>query len=199
MLLIDNLNLVTETMNWPTTIPLTVKQYETLVERGDFNAFTGQVELIRGRIVHMNPQGPKHSDPIDFLNEWSFEQTGRRFTIRTEKPIVIPSANSCPEPDIAWVARRRYLDRHPQPEEVHLLIEVSYSSIDFDRTEKLSLYAEAGIQEYWQVDVPSRSVVVHREPANLCYLSGSSFPTGTKVSPLCLPEAGLDVSALFPQ
>lgn len=186
-------------MNWPTTIPLTVKQYETLVERGDFDAFTGQIELIRGRIVHMNPQGPQHSDPIDLLTEWSFEQTQRRFTIRAEKPIVIANANSCPEPDIAWVTRRRYVDRHPLPDDVHLLIEVSYSSVDFDRTEKLSLYAEAGIQEYWQVDVPSRSVVVYCEPVAASYRSVATYACGTKLSPICLPDAGLEVSALFPQ
>ena len=186
-------------MNWPTTIPLTVKQYEALVERGDFDAFTGQIELIRGRIVHMNPQGPQHADPIDFLSEWSFEQNKRRFTIRVEKPIVIPNANSCPELDIAWVTRRRYSDRHPLPDEVQLLIEVSYSSVDFDRTEKLSLYAEAGIQEYWQVDVPSRSVIVYRGPVETSYRSVSTFESGAILSPICLPDARLEVSALFPQ
>jgi len=186
-------------MNWPTTIPLTVNQYETLVERGDFDAFTGQVELIRGRIVHMNPQGPEHSDPIDFLTEWSVEQTKRQFTVRIEKPLLIPKANSCPEPDIAWVTRRRYIDRHPLPDEVQLLIEVSYSSVDFDRTEKLSLYAEAGIQEYWQVDVPSRSVIVYREPSETSYRSIATFACGARVTPICLPDVGLEVSALFPQ
>ena len=186
-------------MNWPTTIPLTVKQYETIVERGDFNAFTGQIELIRGRIVHMNPQGPQHSDPIDFLNEWSVFESKRRFTIRVEKPIVIPKANSCPEPDIAWVTRRRYPDRHPLPADVQLLIEVSYSSLDFDRTEKLSLYAEAGIQEYWQVDVTSRSVIVNREPIEKSFRSVAVFGCGTKISPICLPDAALEVNSLFPQ
>lgn len=186
-------------MNWPTTIPLTVKQYESLVERGDFDAFSGQIELIRGRIVHMNPQGPQHSDPIDFLNEWSFEQSKRRFTIRIEKPIVIAHANSCPEPDIAWVTRRRYADRHPTPEEVQLLIEVSSSSLDFDRTEKLCLYAEAGIQEYWQVDVTNRSVIVHRESSENKYRSISVFSHGTQISPICLPDAALEVNSLFPQ
>jgi Uma2 family endonuclease len=184
-------------MNWPTTIPLTVKQYETLVERGDFDAFVGQIELIRGRIVHMNPQGPQHSDPIDFLNEWSFEQTKRRFTIRIEKPLLIPNVNSCPEPDIAWVTRRRYADRHPLPDEVQLLIEVSYSSVDFDRTEKLSLYAEAGIPEYWQVDVPSRSVIVYREPDETSYRSIVTFACVARVSPICLPDAVLEVNSMF--
>jgi hypothetical protein len=58
-------------------------------------------------------QGPEHSDPIDYLNEWSVLQSKGQFTIRVEKPIRIPEQNSCPEPDLAWVARRRYFDQHP--------------------------------------------------------------------------------------
>ncbi|KAA1261397.1 hypothetical protein LF1_39440 [Rubripirellula obstinata] len=69
---------------------------------------------------------------------------------------------SCPEPDIAWVTRRRYHDEHPSPDDIHLLIEVSHTRSRFDRTEKLQLYAESGVGEYWQVDVPGRMVTVHR-------------------------------------
>jgi Uma2 family endonuclease len=107
----------------------------------------------------MDPQGPQHSDPIDFLMEWSVLNAMGRFTIRAEKPIRIPDNNSCPEPDLAWVTRRRYVEQHPNPQDVHLLIEVSFSSSLFDRTEKQQLYASAGIQEYWIVD-PSMSTVM---------------------------------------
>jgi Uma2 family endonuclease len=85
----------------PTTLPLTTEQYEKLVELGTFEGQTGQIELINGRIVRMNPQGPQHSDPIDFLTEWSFRNATDRFTIRAEKPIRIPDNNSCAEPDLA--------------------------------------------------------------------------------------------------
>ena len=186
-----------QSLGWPSTLPITVDQYESLVARGDFEGFLGQVELIHGRIVHLNPQGPKHSDPIDMLMEWSIEQTRRQFTVRVEKPIIIPNHHSCPEPDIVWVTRRRYVDRHPLPAEIHLLIEVSLSSIEFDRTEKLQLYAASKIPEYWLVDVASRSIIVHRNPVDMMYSSCNAYASGSKVNPLCLPEASLEVSALF--
>lgn len=65
---------------------------------------------------------------------------------------------------MAWATRRRYHQQHPGPEDTHLLIEVSQTSSHFDRTEKLRLYAEAKIAEYWQVDVPNRIVTVHCQP-----------------------------------
>lgn len=182
---------------WPVTLPISIEQYEAMVERGDFAQYVGQIELMNGRIVHMNPQGPRHCDPVDFLTEWSIRQSGDNFTIRIEKPIRVPDRHSCPEPDVVWVTRRRYVDRHPMPEEVHLLIEVSYSSGDFDRTEKQQLYVASNICEYWQVDVPLQAVLVHRDPVDANYTSTQRFDKGTTIHPLCMPKASLDVSSLF--
>jgi Uma2 family endonuclease len=185
------------TMNMPITIPISVKQYASLVERGDFATVSGQVELINGRIVGMNPQGPRHSDPIDVLAEWSIEQSQRRYTIRVQEPIEIPNENSCPEPDIAWVHRRRYSDRHPAPNEVSLVIEVSLSSGDFDKNEKMLLYAAANIPEYWQVDVESKKVCVYRDPHDSRYLSISEYEMESTIYPLCEPSAALEVKTVF--
>jgi Uma2 family endonuclease len=181
----------------PTTLPLTTEQYEKLVELGTFEGQTGQIELINGRIVRMNPQGPQHSDPIDFLTEWSVLNAMGRFTIRVEKPIRIPDNNSCPEPDLAWVTRRRYVEQHPNPQDVHLVIQVSFSSSLFDRTEKQQLYASAGIQEYWQVDVPSRMVTVYRVPQDGVYTSVASFGESMTLSPQCSLESVLHIKDLF--
>ena len=181
----------------PATLPLTTAQYEKLVELGSFEGATGQIELINGRIVRMNPQGPEHSDPIDYLNEWSVLQSKGRFTIRIEKPIRIPEQNSCPEPDLAWVARRRYFDQHPNPLDVFLLIEVSFSSSQFDRAEKQTLYARSGIVEYWQVDVPSRTVSVHRFPKDGAYTTVQILDTSMTIAPQCSPESVLQMKELF--
>lgn len=181
----------------PETLPISINQYETLVNAGAFPNVLGQVELVRGRIVRMNPQGPEHADPIDVLSEWSFESIQRRFTVRIEKPIRIPDQLSCPEPDIAWATRKRYSREHPSSAEIHLVIEVSQSSTVFDRTEKMELYASAGIPEYWQVDVPSRTVTVYRDPQNGSYRSIEEFPTRHTLEPLCLPDAKLAIASLF--
>lgn len=82
------------------------------------------------------PQGPQQADPIDFLTEWSSLNSRGRFTVRVEKPSRIPEFNSCPEPDLAWVSRRRCEDQHPNPVDIHWLIEVSFSSSLFDTPEK---------------------------------------------------------------
>lgn len=175
----------------PEMLPLTTDQYEKLVELGTFEGSTGQIELINGRIVRMNPQGPEHSDPIDFLTEWSVLNSRGRFTIRVEKPIRIPASHSCPEPDLAWASRRRYVTQHPNPSDIHLLIEVSFSSSQFDTTEKQQLYTAAGVVEYWQVDVPKRNVTVYRSPQNGGYTSIVSHDDSMSLSPLCSPDVTL--------
>jgi len=184
----------------PVTLPLSFDSYMTLVLAGEFDQMVGQIELINGRIVQMNPQGPEHADPIDVISLWSFEQTCRRFTVRVQLPIALPEHRSCPEPDIAWVTPQRYRDRFPTADEVHLLIEISNSSARFDRTEKMNLYASARIAEYWRVDVPTESVEVYRDPdpdqGN--YRSLATFNRTQSIEPLCLPEAILDLSELFP-
>ena len=181
----------------PVTLPITTEQYETLVNAGAFEGAQGQIELIHGRIVRTNPQGPAHADPIDVLNEWSIESVQRRYTIRVEKPIRIPEHLSSPEPDIAWVTRHRYRTQHPSPADIHLLIEVSQSSSTFDRTEKMQLYAEAQIVEYWQVDLPSRVVTVHRDPEGETFRSVEAFDESATIHPLCLPTAKLVLATLF--
>jgi len=181
----------------PVTLPISVEQYETLVDAGTFEGQRGQIELIHGRIVRMNPQGPQHADPIDILTEWSVQRAAHRFRIRIEKPIRIPDHDSSPEPDIAWVTRRRYADQHPGPDDIHLLIEVSHTSGQFDRGEKAELYAQARIPEYWQVDVPSRTVTLYRDPDGAAFRSIETAASAATLQPLCLPQAALVIAELF--
>lgn len=181
----------------PTTLPVTVEQFATLVQSGTFDQTNGQIELIRGMIVKMNPQGPQHSDPVDIITEWSFEQSQRRFRIRCEKPIALPQQHSTPEPDLAWVKRDNYNQRHPGPQDILLIIEVSQTSQKYDGVDKRKLYAEAGIPEYWRFDVPTKSVERFRDPDDGDYRTVERIdPTGT-ISPLCLPNATLKIANVF--
>jgi Uma2 family endonuclease len=181
----------------PTTLPLTLENYQTLIRAGAFIDSRGRIELINGRLVQMNPQGPQHSEPIDVLEEWSHDVVQKKFRIRIEKPLDIPSNQSCPEPNVAWVKRGSYFDRHPVGEEVYLLIEVSDSSAHFDRTEKRDLYANASIGEYWIVDIAGRRVEVYRDPVEGQYRQSSTHSESETLSPLCLPEAKIALSGLF--
>jgi Uma2 family endonuclease len=183
----------------PITLPVTIDQYADLVDRGHFVGQQGQIELINGRIVRMNPQGPQHASPLDILGEWSVEQTRRQFWIRIEKPIVLPESESTPEPDIAWVRRQSYAQRHPGPADILLLIEASVSSVAYDTGEKCDVYARSGVPEYWQLNVPRREIRVHRAPdADVgVFRTITTHGANESISPQCFPAATLLISQLF--
>ena len=187
--------------SFPVTLPISLDSYMTLVLSGKFEGTVGQIELINGRIVQMNPQGPQHADPVEVLSLWSFENARHQFNIRVQLPLAFPELRSCPEPDISWVTRQRYRDRFPVADEVHLLIEISNYSGHFDRTEKMSLYAAAGISEYWRVDVPTKSVEVYRDPDpdQAGYRSLMTYDRTDTIHPRCLDVAVLKISELFPE
>ena len=106
--------------------------------------------------------------------------------------------DSCPEPDISWVKARRYLDSHPTGADTLLLIEVADSSVKSDRTDKADLYAEAGIQEYWVVDVQGKCIYMMREiVAGGHYGWQQTAKVGDLASPLAQPTAELNVADLF--
>jgi Uma2 family endonuclease len=136
---------------------------------------------------------------IDLLDEWSHDNAPRRrVRIRVQNSIGIPPLDSAPQPDLAWVRRKSYRLRRPQPRDVFLLIEVSDSTLDYDRGEKAGLYAQAGIAEYWVVNIPLRCIEVFRDPHGGTYRTLQSFSVGETVRPLAFPDPEFPVSLLFP-
>ncbi len=103
-----------------------------------------------------------------------------------------------PEPDIAWLVAKDYTEKHPVPADVLLAIEVSDSSLRKDRRVKAPLYAEAGIRDFWVVNIPGRCVEVFRDPADGAYRELTTHGAGVLVRPLSSPEVALPVDRIFP-
>ena len=174
-----------------------IPQYELMVETGVFaGRFHQRVELIRGEIRQMNPIGHQHATVVDYLTEWSFRAGRREKLVRIQHPILLPDSASAPEPDVVWAVRKRYT-AHPLAADVLLLIEVADTTLHLDLGEKAALYAEAGIPEYWVVDIESRRLLVHRQPAGGEYLDVRSFAGDDGVTPLSDPKALLKGNDLF--
>jgi Uma2 family endonuclease len=93
---------------------------------------------------------------------------------------------------------RQYATRHPAPEDVLLVVEVSDATLGFDRSRKARIYAESGIPEYWILNLIDRYLEVHREPQNGAYQSITVFPEAGTVSPLAAPAAAVAVGDLLP-
>ncbi len=183
-----------------TAARLTLAEYERMIAAGVFDERDNRrLELIQGELREMTPQGPEHDDLIDLLNQWSSESVPRdRVRVRVQEPVTLPTVQSAPQPDLAWVVKRRYRDRRPIAKEVLLLVEVAQSSLEYDRGEKASLYAEARIADYWIVDNAGQCVEVYRDPEAGRYRSVQTFRADQEVRPLVFPDVVLRPAILWP-
>jgi Uma2 family endonuclease len=87
-----------------------------------------------------------------------------------------------------------YAESHPAPEDILLVVEVAESSLDYDRTVKMPLYARAGIREAWLVSLIDRWIEVYTEPSPVGYLSMRKALPGASLAPQALPDAAVAVS-----
>jgi Uma2 family endonuclease len=182
-----------------TIAKFSLDEYHRMIAGGVFDGPNRRrVELIRGEIREMNPIGPDHCDIVARLTRWSFAVAPQdEILVRVQSPIKLAAAKSEPEPDIAWVVNKRYRRGHPTAAEVRLLIEVARASLEYDSGEKADLYAQAGIQECWIVNVVENTIDVRREPQPDGYRSNQTFAAGQSVHPLAVPDAALNIDWLF--
>lgn len=163
-----------------------------------------RVELIEGEIFQMAPQGPSHSTGARSAQEALRAAFGPGFDVRPQMPLALGLASD-PEPDLA-VVRGSFRDyRTAHPTMAVLVVEVSDTTLAFDRREKASLYARAGIPDYWIVNVLEQVVEVHRDPRpdptmpfEYGYAQITRHGAGDTLTPLAAPEATIPVAELLP-
>src|SRR5688572_23991664 len=121
-----------------------------------------RVELIAGAIVAMSPIGPRHGVAVDLVTREMVRMGGDRAIVRTQRPVVL-GRFAAPQPDLALLRPKpdEYLSRHPNAGDILLIIEVADSSLDYDTTTKLGLYAILGVTEYWVADLRNQRLLVH--------------------------------------
>ena len=175
----------------------TLEEYHRMIEAGLLD--DRRVELIRGEIVEMPPEGEPHAYFISESGEYLADLLGKRAKVRYGNPITLPNQSE-PEPDIAVVQRlgREYLGHHPYPENIFWLIEYSNSSLTKDLRLKTQVYAEVEIPEYWVVNLQTRSLIVFKVPREGQYTSRTTYTEG-QLSPLAFPDVSISVSAIIDQ
>lgn len=143
---------------------ISVEDYHKMIAAGILSK-EDKVELINGEMIEMSPIGSNHSGIVNRLNAFFIRTLGERAIVSVQNPVILSDLSE-PEPDLAILYPRDdfYSKNHPHPEDVYLIIEVADSSIDYDREIKLSYYAQAGIPEYWIVDLEQRHVEAYRSP-----------------------------------
>lgn len=164
------LNAEVQPSSAPARYRLTVDDYYRLAEAG---AFVGRrVELVEGGIFQMSPMGTPHKWAVVKLNQLLSAQLAAPWAVSVQCPLRL-SAVSEPEPDLAIVRLPDVPGADFAVSDTTLIIEVADSSLEFDLGDKRSMYARAGVPEYWVLDLQNNEVVVHREPRGDDYESVS--------------------------
>src|SRR5262247_2052006 len=148
-----------------------------------------RVELIKGEIIEMSPIGRRHSAFVTNLNQLLVVRLAGRALVAVQGAVAL-AEDTEPQPDLAVLRRRRvpYKEREAWAEDAVLLIEVADSSLAYDRTTKLRLYAEAGIPEYWVVDCAAESIEIYRTPGAGGYREVSRIVGAATVTLQAFPD-----------
>jgi Uma2 family endonuclease len=181
----------------------TVTQFDRMIETGVLaGTDSKKVQLFRGEVVYMTPPNPPHDDVISMLTSWAYRslveiEPGNEVEVCVQLSMDLPDQDSVVSPDLAFVTAQPYSTRRPTANDTYLLIEVSDSSLAYDTGNKCALYADAGVQEYWVIDVPHRSLIVHRDPSEGRYRSVQTHDESQPVEPSRLPGISLAIGTLF--
>jgi Uma2 family endonuclease len=173
----------------------TVEEYHKMAEAGVFTE-DDRVELIEGEVVEMTPIGWRHARCVSNLNMLLARFAGDRYVVSVQNPITVDE-HSEPQPDLALL-RVLPTGRLPGPEEVLLVVEVSDTTLPYDRNVKLPIYARASIPEAWIVDLQGEIVEVHTDPRPSCYARTSRYRSqDDHLRSEILPDLALPVGEIF--
>jgi Uma2 family endonuclease len=157
-----------------------------------------RVELVCGEIIEMSPIGEPHAACVGRLTQDITLMLLRSAIVWVQNPIVLDDYSE-PQPDVAVLRPRAdfYGQAHPRPEDVLLVIEVSDTTLGYDRKIKVPLYARSGIPETWIVNLPEKRIEVYADPAGGIYQTIKSYSRGEEVQSHTLASLRLSVSKVL--
>ena len=175
----------------------TVAEYHRMGEVGLLNE-DSRVELIDGEIMEMAPIGSEHGGKVNRFIYLFSKIFGDKAIIAAQNPVILGGYGE-PQPDVAVLRwREDYYERaHPHAEDVLLIIEVSDSTLRYDRDVKVPLYANHGIPEVWLLDLQQKQLEIYREPTRGQYRQRECRRAG-QTAPILCPDAVIDLAELFP-
>lgn len=176
---------------------ITVDEYYRMAEVG-LLAPDARVELIEGEIIDMPPIGPDHGSVVDKLTHLLVHAVGDHAIVRVQGAVRLSRASE-PQPDVALLLPRTdyYRAGHPSGDNTFLVIEVSDSTLRYDRNVKVPLYARHGVPEVWIVDITGNQVHFYRNPADGRYRNEASAAEPGATPIMALPAVAVDLSGLM--
>ena len=175
----------------------TVEEYHRMGEAGVFGP-NERVELIQGVIREMSPKGRRHVQAVTLANNLLTPALKGRAIVQIQDPVALKHSTSEPEPDVCVLSSTDPRDAGSENLESLLVIEVADTSLRFDRQDKAATYADAGITDYWIVNLVDEVLEIHRDPKDGTYHERIVLKPADTVSPLAFPDLEIAVSDLLP-
>ena len=192
-----------EQLGWPEECDAHIHKFTSAEYQvmGDTGILTrdDRVELIEGEIVLMPPMLNPHASILRRLDRLFMRLlTEDQATVQCQCPIYLPNDQE-PEPDLVLLRPRPdfYYQAHPMPQDVLLALEVSESTLRYDRAVKAPLYALHRIPEYWIVNIPGQAIEVHRSPDLGAYRETAVLTHGSTLTPLTFPHLSIPASDIL--
>lgn len=175
----------------------TVAEYERMGQFGIFSE-DARVELVCGEIIQMSPIGERHAACVAVLTQLITLRLRLSALVWTQNPLVLDDYSE-PQPDLAILNPRadNYRTSKPTPADVLVIIEVSDSTLEYDRKVKMPLYASAGVPEAWLVNLPEERIEVYSDPAGGEYKTVQSYARRQKLQSHALASLRLSVSKVL--
>ncbi len=156
-----------------------------------------RLELVEGEIVEMSPIGPRHMEAVIALNALLLPQLVDRYDVSIQMPLgTDPSGET--QPDFTLLRKDRVKGRIPGGPDTALVVEVSDTSLRYDRQVKSPLYARAGVPELWIVNLVDDVVEVSTEPAPDGYGATIRVARGQRVDSPTVPGISFDADDVLP-
>jgi Uma2 family endonuclease len=175
----------------------TIDEYYRMAETGILKP-DARVELIEGVVVDMPPIGPDHAGSVDLVGDLFRLRLGSGVIVRGQHPLRLRPGVE-PQPDICVVRRRAdwYRSGHPTPADVLLVVEVSDSSLEYDRETKALLYAQAGIVDYLILNLVDKQIEVYRDPSPEGYKSVEIKRHGDTIQLVAFSDVAIAVTDIL--
>ncbi len=185
-----------QTYPQPRRLRFSVDEYYKLIELGMLKDYE-RAEIIDGELIKKMTIGDRHAAIVNVLNRFFVKNVSDDILVSVQNPLRISDYNE-PEPDIVLSDLTKYDGkRHPRPEEVVLVVEVSDATLKYDRDVKLPLYAEAGIAEVWIVNLKKNIIEIHQNPFDDIYQTVKIYKNGEAIDLEVLPNLQLEVDKIL--
>ena len=173
-----------------------VDEYYKMIELGLIKDYE-KAEIIDGELIKKMTIGDRHAFVVDFLTNFFIKTLPDSIRVRVQNPLHLTNYDE-PEPDIVLADLSKYDGkRHPRPAETILVVEVSDSTLKYDRDTKLPLYAAAGIPEAWIVNLPNNIIEIHQQPSMGIYQLTKIYKPGERVQSAVLPDLSFEVDSIL--